>query len=141
MRSLSLAEPEVRTHLRGRGRADGPAATAGAGCAASGAPGGGPTSSAAYLRKLPAAIERGEPGATPSVPMRPDEPAQHLAEPLSGRELEVLTPIAAGPNKQIAQELVVTVGTIKTHINNIYGKLDVGSRTQAVARAREIDIL
>jgi len=56
--------------------------------------------------------------------------------------MEVLVLIAAGrSNKQIAQELIVTVGTVKTHINNIYGKLDVGSRTQAVARAREIGIL
>jgi LuxR family maltose regulon positive regulatory protein len=67
---------------------------------------------------------------------------QPLIEPLSERELEVLHWVAAGySNQEIAQELVVAVSTVKKHINNIYGKLEVGSRTQAVARARELGIL
>ena len=66
----------------------------------------------------------------------------NLIEPLSARELEVLTLIAVGlSNKQIALKMVVTVGTVKKHINNIFGKLQVNSRTQAVAKARESGIL
>jgi LuxR family maltose regulon positive regulatory protein len=68
--------------------------------------------------------------------------AQPLVEPLSGRELEVLGLIAAGlSNREIAQELVIAVGTVKRHLNNIYGKLNVHSRTQAVARARDLGLL
>ena len=67
---------------------------------------------------------------------------QPLAEPLSERELEVLALIVAGlSNSAIADRLVITVGTVKRHINNLYGKLGVHSRTQAVARARALAIL
>jgi LuxR family maltose regulon positive regulatory protein len=67
---------------------------------------------------------------------------QPLVEPLSGRELEVLRWVAAGySNKEIAQELIVAVSTVKRHISNIYGKLEAGSRTQAVARARALGLL
>jgi ATP/maltotriose-dependent transcriptional regulator MalT len=45
------------------------------------------------------------------------------------------------PNRQIATELFVGVGTVKTHVNNLYRKLDSHSRTQAVARARELKLL
>ena len=90
--------------------------------------------SAHYLRKLLAASE-GE--ASGSVP-----PAEGLLEPLSERELEVLQLIAAGKtNRQVATELFVSVGTVKTHVNNIYRKLDIHSRTQAVAKARALDLL
>lgn len=65
-----------------------------------------------------------------------------LIEPLSERELEILRLIAAGmSNGEIAEKLVVTVGTVKWHLNNMYGKLDARSRTQAVARARELRLL
>lgn len=65
-----------------------------------------------------------------------------LAEPLSAREFEVLKLVAAGlSNQQIADQLVVSLGTVKTHISNIFGKLEVGSRTQAVARARRLGLL
>jgi LuxR family maltose regulon positive regulatory protein len=67
---------------------------------------------------------------------------QPLIEPLSERELEVLRRVAAGySNQEIAQELVLAVSTVKKHISNIYGKLGAGSRTQAVARARELGFL
>ena len=50
--------------------------------------------------------------------------------------------IAAGKsNKRIAQELFVTAGTVKTHIRNIYRKLDAHSRTQALVRARELNLI
>ncbi|NJN99546.1 MAG: hypothetical protein HC875_38320 [Anaerolineales bacterium] len=65
-----------------------------------------------------------------------------LIESLSERELELLGLISAGlSNSEIAEKLVVTVGTVKWHLNNIYGKLDVRSRTQAIARARELGLL
>jgi LuxR family maltose regulon positive regulatory protein len=65
-----------------------------------------------------------------------------LVEPLSERELEVLRLIADGhSNQAIADRLVVAVSTVKRHISNIYGKLDVQSRTQALLRARELRLL
>jgi pimeloyl-ACP methyl ester carboxylesterase/DNA-binding CsgD family transcriptional regulator len=83
----------------------------------------------------------GEGAAPPTEAKRP-ETAQPLTEPLSSRELEVVRLIAAGmSNQQIADELVVALGTVKTHINNIYGKLQARSRTQALARARELHLL
>ena len=67
---------------------------------------------------------------------------ERLVEPLSDRELEVLRLIAAGlANREIAEELTIAVGTVKRHINHIYGKLGVHSRTQALVRARELDLL
>ncbi len=65
-----------------------------------------------------------------------------LVEPLSERELEVLTYIAAGlSNKKITEQLFVSMSTVKTHLQNIYGKLDVHSRTEAIAKARDIGLL
>ncbi len=67
---------------------------------------------------------------------------QPLIEPLSERELEVLRHVAAGySNQEIAQELVLAESTVKKHIHNIYGKLGVKSRTQAIAQARELGLL
>lgn len=67
---------------------------------------------------------------------------QALLEPLSERELEVLALIAAGlRNREIADELTVTLSTVKAHINHIYGKLAVNTRVQAVAKARELGLL
>jgi ATP/maltotriose-dependent transcriptional regulator MalT len=60
-----------------------------------------------------------------------------LVEPLSQRELEVLRLMARGAsNQEIAGQLVITVGTVKSHINHILGKLEARNRTEAVARAR-----
>ena len=71
-----------------------------------------------------------------------DGEPQLLVEPLTPRELEVLALIAAGlSNREIAQELVVTANTVKVHIKNLYRKLDVASRTQAVACARDLNLL
>jgi LuxR family maltose regulon positive regulatory protein len=65
-----------------------------------------------------------------------------LAEALSQRELEVLELINAGyANKDIAVRMGVAPATVKAHIRNLYGKLGVGRRTEALARARELDIL
>lgn len=90
--------------------------------------------SAHYLRKLLATLEQAASGTTP--------PTAALPEPLSERELEVLELIEAGKsNRRIAQELFVTEGTVKTHIRNIYRKLEAHSRTQALVRARELNVL
>lgn len=63
-------------------------------------------------------------------------------EPLTERELDVLQLVAGGlTNAQIAAELVVAQSTVKTHINRIYSKLGVTQRTQAVAKAREMDLI
>jgi LuxR family maltose regulon positive regulatory protein len=65
-----------------------------------------------------------------------------LVEPLTERELEVLQLIAAGDSdKSIAKKLFITVSAVKKHNGNIYGKLNVSSRTQAVARAQELGLL
>ena len=76
-------------------------------------------------------------------PARPAaRPPQPLIEPLSEREVEVLRLIAAGlSNQEIAARLIIAPGTVKRHINNIYGKLGVQSRTQAIARGREVGLL
>jgi LuxR family maltose regulon positive regulatory protein len=66
---------------------------------------------------------------------------QPLVDPLSARELEVLHLIAEGlSNEAIAQKLFLSTGTVKVHIKHIYAKLDVNSRTQAVARLRELNL-
>jgi LuxR family maltose regulon positive regulatory protein len=73
---------------------------------------------------------------------RPAGAATPLADPLTDREREVLALLAEGlTNKEIASRLVVAPSTIKQHLKNIYGKLDVHSRTQAVARGQELDLL
>lgn len=65
-----------------------------------------------------------------------------LVEPLSERELEVLRLLAAGmSNREISRQLVIALGTTKTHIHNIYGKLGVSSRTQAISRAHQLELV
>ena len=68
--------------------------------------------------------------------------APPLIEPLSEREMEVFRLLASGrTNREIASDLFVTVGTIKAHTSNIYAKLQVRNRTEALARARELGLL
>ncbi|HLZ59486.1 MAG TPA: LuxR C-terminal-related transcriptional regulator [Ktedonosporobacter sp.] len=67
--------------------------------------------------------------------------AQPLLDPLSERELEILECIIRGQsNQSIADQLLVSLNTVKTHISHIFAKLHVNSRTQAVARAKELQL-
>jgi LuxR family transcriptional regulator, maltose regulon positive regulatory protein len=97
---------------------------------------------AAYLNNLLAAF-----GDQPPAPSSPPHPPATfllppLPDPLTDRELEVLRLLAAGlSNQEIAARLVIVLGTVKRHVINIYSKLDVHSRTQALQRARELGLL
>jgi LuxR family transcriptional regulator, maltose regulon positive regulatory protein len=94
----------------------------------------------AYIERLLALLrpERVQEGIFPAAPA----PAQPLLDPLTERELEVLRLIAAGlSNRAIATRLVLALSTVKSYVNTIYGKLQVESRTQAVARARALHLL
>jgi LuxR family maltose regulon positive regulatory protein len=98
-----------------------------------------------YLQTLLAACEPD--GSAPaecslSMTTANPKPLQPLLDPLSARELEVLHLLARGAsNATIAEQLVVATSTIKRHVSNIFSKLAVSNRTEAVARARELEIL
>jgi LuxR family maltose regulon positive regulatory protein len=63
-------------------------------------------------------------------------------ERLSDRELEVLKLLAAGHSyKEIGQQLFLSLNTVQFHVKNIYGKLLVNNRAQAIARARELKLI
>lgn len=75
-------------------------------------------------------------------PPQPLLPNQKLVEPLTERELEVLHLLAEGlSNREIGQRLYLSLSTIKGHNSNIYGKLQVSRRTEAIVRARELGLL
>ncbi len=62
-------------------------------------------------------------------------------EPLSDRELEVLRLLVAGQSyDEIAQALVISLNTAKTHIKNVYGKLGASNRKEAIAKAKELGL-
>jgi len=76
------------------------------------------------------------------VPAGEPTKAQPLPEPLSERELQVLHLLACGAsNLEIAQELVITIDTVKCHVSHIFPKLGVQNRVQAVRQARELGLL
>jgi LuxR family maltose regulon positive regulatory protein len=75
-------------------------------------------------------------------PETPRSQPTDLPEPLTPRELEILELICKGySNPEIASELVVSLNTVKKHTSHIYGKLGVGSRTQAIARAQQLNLI
>jgi LuxR family maltose regulon positive regulatory protein len=85
--------------------------------------------------------------AAPASPRPVEAPAGSveapaLPEPISSRELDVLRLMADGQsNTEIAASLVIAVSTVKSHVNSIFGKLGVATRTQAVARARRLGLI
>jgi LuxR family maltose regulon positive regulatory protein len=121
-RALTLAEPEtyVRTFV-----AEGePMRTLLLGAAAEGV-------TPSYTRRLLSAFEKLDRPTTPN-----------LADPLTTREIEILRLIAAGlRNQEIADRLFISLPTVKRHIANTYGKLDVTHRTEAISRATELNLL
>jgi LuxR family maltose regulon positive regulatory protein len=93
-----------------------------------------------YVRHLLAVFPAS--GREQAAPSRSAAAAIGLAESLSSRELEVLDLIAAGlTNQQIAARLYVSLHTVKSHARNIYAKLGVSSRTQAIAKGRALGLL
>lgn len=75
-------------------------------------------------------------------PAERDEPAITLLEPLTPREAEVLRLIASGlSNREIAAQLHLSVNTVKMYASQLYRKLGASRRTEAVARARELNLL
>jgi ATP/maltotriose-dependent transcriptional regulator MalT len=97
----------------------------------------GKTAEQAFVRRVLAAFEsrnKAKPGPAPT--------AETLIEPLSERELEVLQQLNSYlSTPEIASLLVVSANTVRTHIKNIYAKLDVHGRSGAVRRARELGLL
>jgi LuxR family maltose regulon positive regulatory protein len=88
-----------------------------------------------YIARLLSLLETVQPTETALL-------TQQLVDPLSERELEVLRLITAGlSNQEIAQELIIAVGTVKAHTSAIYRKLDVRGRAQAIVRSRELGII
>lgn len=92
-----------------------------------------------YVAKLLVAL--GHTGVS-SAGARVRGPTGLLVEPISEREIEVLHHLALGtPNREIAARLFVSLDTVKSHLKHVYNKLGVHSRTQAVARAKELDLI
>jgi LuxR family maltose regulon positive regulatory protein len=74
--------------------------------------------------------------------LKPLHAAQRLIEPVTRREREVLQRMARGQgNAQIAESLFVSLSTVKTHINNLFRKLDVNDRDEALRKARSVGLL
>lgn len=93
-----------------------------------------------YIGKLLAAWKAE--GHKSEAPSYPSSPTQSLIEPLSRREVEVLQLIAQGlSNQEIGEQLVLALETVKGYNKNIFGKLQVRRRTEAVARARALGLL
>ena len=79
---------------------------------------------------------------TPGGAARAGAGSPQLVEPLTARELEVLRLLAAGrSNQSIARELVVALDTVKKHVSHVLAKLGAANRTEAVARARDLDLI
>ncbi|WP_165422879.1 LuxR C-terminal-related transcriptional regulator [Ktedonosporobacter rubrisoli] len=98
------------------------------------------SASPAYLQRLQVAI--GPSVSKPTDATQEQAQDQPLLDPLSEREHEILGQLAKGlSNQQIAQQLVISLYTVKLHVKHILAKLAVTNRTQAVARARELHLI
>ncbi len=84
----------------------------------------------------------GEPPAAPGARRGAAAAVPGLVEQLTPRELEILALLAAGtPNPRIAEQLVVSLDTVKKHVSHLLGKLGAANRTEAVTRARELGLI
>ena len=95
-----------------------------------------------YIGQLLAAFPDIQPIATTKATSKGQKPPLKMVEPLSEREIEVLHLIANGlTNREIANQLILSLNTVKGHTRKIYGKLGVKSRTQAIGKARAFGVL
>ncbi len=105
-----------------------------------------------HMSALPTVLEATEPDTSEPDTSEPDPVLaaaarmsvanEALVEPLNAREVEILALVADGlSNQEIADRLFLSIGTVKWYTGQIYGKLDVKTRTQAVARARTLHVL
>ena len=93
----------------------------------------------AYLARLQRAFGAAHPPDDGAIPRAP---VPHLAEQLTGRELEILALLATGQsNQRIARRLFISLDTVKKHVSHVLGKLGAGNRTEAVARGRELGLI
>ena len=89
----------------------------------------------AYLARLQRVLEPGQPAARRA-------PSSRLVEQPTDRELQVLAMLAAGQsNQDIAGALFISLDTVKKHVSHLLGKLGARSRTEAVARGRELGLI
>jgi len=91
-----------------------------------------------YVDRLLASFAQPKPTSQP----RAEDSRSNMIEPLSQRELEVLQLVAQGlSNHEIGERLFLALDTVKGHTRNIFSKLQVKRRTEAIARARELGLL
>ena len=91
---------------------------------------------------LAALLRAARPAPVEPLPRRPGAVPPGLPETLTDRETDVLRLIAAGkPNQQIAQELVITLDTVKKHVTHLLGKLGAANRTEAARRAHQLGLI
>jgi LuxR family maltose regulon positive regulatory protein len=95
-----------------------------------------------YVDQLLAAFAEGKADQEQQPSQNPTSQPKNLIEPLSERELAVLRLLAVGASNQvIGEQLIISLNTVKSHVRNIYDKLSVNNRMQAVAQARELGLL
>jgi DNA-binding NarL/FixJ family response regulator len=96
----------------------------------------------AYQESRPAPEENAPPPADQGEDLAAATGEGKLYAPLTVKEKEVLCLVAKGfSNAEIARELTITVGTVKTHLNNLFWKMDVGSRTKMLAKAVKLGLI
>jgi len=78
----------------------------------------------------------------PTVPWAATTRCPGLIEQLTARETQVLELLAVGsPNQRIAEDLVISLDTVKKHVTHLFGKLGAANRTEAVTRARQLGLI
>ncbi|GAC1373708.1 MAG: response regulator transcription factor [Ktedonobacteraceae bacterium] len=94
-----------------------------------------------FATSLPPSLETTSQTSSSPASNAPVSPINGLVEPLTEREREILSLVASGSsNRQIAESLYLTEGTVKNHMSSILGKLGVRDRTQAALKAKELGL-